>query len=99
MTNAFKRRLLETGETPRAFWLRSGGLGINSVYNLYNNRFRRCPLPSTLRRVAELTGLPFERLYADFIAPYETARAEQWRERRKRPDDRQFQPTDAAIDE
>jgi hypothetical protein len=68
--NAFREHLIATEESPRAFAARSG-MGKTQVYNLYNGTFRRCPWISTLRRVSELTGIPFVRLYADFIVPYE----------------------------
>lgn len=80
--NIIRAYLIENGETPQAFAQRIG-IGKNQAYNLANGTFRRCPWVSTLDRIATATGIAFEDLYDEFIAPYEQKRDEKWHEKRQ----------------
>lgn len=90
--NVFREHLIRNNESASAFARRSG-IGKNQVYSLYHGTFRRHPLPETLRRVAALTGLSFEKLYAEFVEPYEREHRARWQKRAERG----LRPGDEAL--
>ncbi len=81
--NVFREYLDRNGESAIGF-VRRSGIARNSVYSLYHGAYQHAPRTSTLKRVAELTGLPFERLYAEFVEPYEREHRARWEGRAER---------------
>ena len=65
------RRWLVDNEMSGQTFVRRSGIPKNTAFLLINGMHRRRPFDKTLRRVAEITGIPLDMLEAEYVEPYE----------------------------
>lgn len=81
--NVFRRWLVEHDLTPLAFY-QLAGIGKMEAYRLAKGSYKRAPFTATLKRVAEVTGIPYEVLHEEFITPSEQRKDDGATEKRGR---------------